>query len=260
MTAPIRTFAIGKLHASVYPNRADMGAAAAEKAAAILRATLAGKGCARLILANSPSQDELLAALTAAPGIDWGRVTLFHMDEFIGLPADHPASFRKYQQDHTLSRIRPAAFHGIRGEAEDPQGECARYAALLGEAPIDLVCMGIGENGHIALNDPPTADFNDPITVKIVDLDDACRRQQVHDGCFPDLDSVPRRAITLTCPALLSAGALVCVVPGRLKADAVSDALRAPVSTACPATILRTHPHASLFLDTNSAKFFLDYK
>ena len=242
-----------QLHVEIHPDRAAMGAAAAARAADILRAAIAAKGSARIIVASAPSQDELLAGLTAAPGIDWSKVTVFHMDEYVGLPAGHPATFRAYQEQHLLAKVQPAAFHGIRGEAADPQAECARYAALMGEAPIDLVCMGIGENGHIAFNDPPVADFGDPAAVKVVELDEACRRQQVNDGCFPDIASVPRFAISLTCPTLMSGETLVCVVPGPRKAAAVRATIQDPVSTACPATILRRHPDATLYLDEASA-------
>lgn len=246
-------FAVDRLHVVVHPDRNAMGRTAAEHAARMLRQAIRRQGEARIIVASAPSQDELIAGLAAAPGIDWSRVTVFHMDEYVGLPASDPASFRSYQQQHLLARVRPAAFHGIRGEAAEAAAECARYAALLAAAPIDLVCMGIGENGHIAFNDPPVADFDDPQVVKVVELDDDCRRQQVNDGCFADLDAVPRRAITLTCPALMSGRVLVCVVPGSRKAAAVSNALRAPVSTACPASILRRHHDATLYLDHASA-------
>jgi glucosamine-6-phosphate deaminase len=241
------------LNVEIHPDRASMGAAAAKRAASILRRAISDKGFARVILASAPSQDEVLAALTAAPELDWSRVTIFHMDEYVGLTGEDPASFRKYQSRHVLSQVHPAAFHGIRGEAPDVFEECLRYARLLAEAPIDLVCMGIGENGHIAFNDPPVADFQDTMAVKVVDLDDACRRQQVNDGCFPDFDAVPRQAITLTCPTLMSARALVCVVPGPRKAAAVKATLHDPVTTACPATILRHHPSAVLYLDSASA-------
>ena len=230
-----------------------MGAAAAERSAAILRQTIADKGSARIVLASAPSQDELLANFTAAENIDWGRVTIFHMDEYFGLNENHAASFRKYQTRHVLSRVQPLAFHGIRGEDLDPNAECQRYSLLLSEAPIDLVCMGIGENGHIAFNDPPVANFHDTLSVKVVDLDDACRRQQVNDGCFPDFDSVPRKAITLTCPMLMSAAHVVCVVPGPRKAQAVAATLGQSIGEACPATILRRHPDATLYLDRESA-------
>ena len=224
-----------------------MGARAGVDAAAAIRVC----GAARVILASAPSQNELLDALVGAD-VDWSRVTLFHMDEYAGLDAQHPASFRRYQRERVLDRIRPAAFHGLAGEA-DADAECARYAALLAEAPIDVVCLGIGENGHLAFNDPPVADFADPALVKVVALDEACRRQQVNDGCFAALDAVPRHALTLTIPALLRGGALFCAVPGPRKANAVRDALRGPISTACPASILRTHPHATLYLDADSA-------
>ena len=243
----------GLLKVEIHSNRAAMGAAAAVRASTILRQAIEANGRARVILASAPSQDELIAGLTSAPDIDWSKVTIFHMDEYIGLPAEHPASFRNYQRRHVLSRVRPAEFHGLRGESNDPVAEINRYTSLLGEAPIDLVCMGIGENGHIAFNDPPVADFRDPATVKVVVLDELCRQQQVNDGCFPDFDSVPREALTLTCPALMAGKAVVCVVPGPRKAAAVRSSLQDLVSTECPATILRSHPDAVLYLDDASA-------
>lgn len=242
-----------RLKVSVHPDRAFMGQAAGLAAAHVLRDAIARRGTARLIVASAPSQDETLAVLTRAEGVDWEKIAVFHMDEYIGLPDWHPATFRAYQKTNLLAKVRPACFHGIRGEAPDAEAECARYAALLAEAPIDLVCMGIGENGHIAFNDPPVADFQDPLAVKVVELDEACRRQQVNDGCFPDLDSVPRRAISLTCPTLMSARHLVCSVPGARKAEAVRATLTGPVATACPASILRTHASATLYLDNDSA-------
>lgn len=249
MSAP-RIF--GGLAVHVHPDRAAMGRAAAREAAEALRAALARQGVARLVLACAPSQDEMLAALAAEP-VDWARVTVFHMDEYVGLAAAHPASFRRYLHGHFLVRVRPAAFHGIAGEAADPAAECRRYAALLAAAPLDLVCLGIGENGHLAFNDPPVADFADPETVKPVELDEACRRQQVSDGCFPALADVPRRALTLTIPALLGARRLVATVPGQRKAAAVRAALHGPVTPVCPASILRTHPAAALHLDPAAA-------
>lgn len=248
-----KSFSVDQLKVKVFPDRASMGTAAALEAAEILRTVIQRQGAARIIVASAPSQNELIAGLVAAPEIDWRRVTVFHMDEYVGLPASHPAAFRNYQQQHLLARVTPAVFHGIRGEAAGPEAECARYAALLAEAPIDLVCMGIGENGHIAFNDPPVADFADPLKVKIVKLDEMCRQQQVNDGCFPNLESVPQRAITLTCPTLLSGRTLVCVVPGSRKAAAVAATLRGNISPACPASILRSHPAASLFVDAEAA-------
>lgn len=249
----MKTMTADRLRIEIHPDRTKMGNSAAARAADLLRAAVAAKGAARIIVASAPSQDELLAELTVAPGIDWTKVTVFHMDEYVGLGADHPSSFRAYQKQHLLAKVKPAAFHGIRGEAPRPQAECARYASLLAEAPIDLVCMGIGENGHIAFNDPPVANFSDPNLVNVVQLDEACRRQQVNDQCFPDFASVPTHALSLSCPALMAGKALVCVVPGPLKAAAVRAAVNDPVSTACPATILRRHPDATLFLDADSA-------
>ena len=248
-----KTFDVDRLHVRIFPNRTEMGAAAATEAAKTLRAAILKNGAARIIVASAPSQNELIAGLAAAPGIDWSRVTIFHMDEYVGLPATHPAAFRNYQQQHLLNRVTPAKFHGIRGESADPEAECARYSALLAEAPIDLVCMGIGENGHIAFNDPPVADFADPRKVKVVTLDEICRQQQVNDGCFPNFASVPRQAITLTCPVLMSGRALICVVPGPRKAAAVAATLHQPISTSCPGSILRRHSAATLFLDNDSA-------
>jgi len=247
-----RDFFIDRLHVQVAGDRARMGAAAGTLAAAILGETLRVSSSARVILASAPSQDELLATLTGA-SVDWGRVTIFHMDEYVGLSADHPASFRRYQRERFLSRVRPAAFHGIAGEAADAQAECERYAALLAEAPIDLVCLGIGENGHLAFNDPHVADFTDPHPVKLVELDQACRQQQVNDRAFSTIEAVPTHAITLTIPTLLAAHALVCAVPGPRKAQAVHDALRREISQACPASVLRTHANARLLLDEPSA-------
>ena len=241
-----------QLETIVHPNREEMGAAAGHAAAKILRDALFLKGSARIIVASAPSQDETLAKLTQEPGIQWENVTVFHMDEYVGLSDSHPASFRAYQKEHFLSKVAPKAFHGIRAESDDLEAEVARYTALMNESPIDLVCMGIGENGHIAFNDPPVADFEDPLTIKVVELDEACRHQQVNDGCFPDFDSVPTHALSLTCPALMSGSHLVITVPGELKAKAVGDALTGPISTDCPASILRTHSHAELHLDADS--------
>lgn len=247
-------FHVDRLRVCIAGTRAELGAAAGTSAAAEIGECINTRGMARVILASAPSQNELLDTLTRV-NIDWSRVTLFHMDEYAGLDARHPASFRLYQRERVLDRSRPAAFHGIAGEARDADAECARYAALLAEAPIDVVCLGIGENGHIAFNDPPVADFADPRAVKVVELDDACRRQQVNDGCFSTLNAVPRHAITLTIPALMRGRALFCAVPGPRKGKAVRDTLRGPISTACPASILRTHPNATLYLDTDSAAF-----
>ena len=241
-----------QLETIVHPNRSEMGASAGHAAAKILRDTLLQKGSARIIVASAPSQDETLAQLAQEPRIDWSKVTVFHMDEYVGLSISHPASFRAYQKEHFLSKVTPKVFHGIQAESADLEQEVARYTALMTESLIDLVCMGIGENGHIAFNDPPVADFNDPQTIKVVELDEACRQQQVNDGCFPDFDSVPTHALSLTCPALMSGKHLIITVPGKLKANAVRETLTGPITTTCPASILRTHPDAELHLDADS--------
>ncbi|MES2569105.1 MAG: glucosamine-6-phosphate deaminase [Verrucomicrobiota bacterium] len=251
----MKEFQVDNLHIHVHSTHAELGRRAAYEAAHALHAAITAKGAARIILASAPSQDEFLAALRGAPGVDWSRVTIFHLDEYIGLEASHPANFRTYLQHHLLDHIAAARFHGIRGEARDPEAECLRYAALLAEAPIDLVCLGIGENAHIAFNDPPVTDFEDPLAVKTVDLDEASRHQQVNDECFPDSNSVPLRAITLTVPTIMAAHRLIGVVPGLRKAAAVRAAVEDPISPLCPATILRTHPQAKLHLDSDSASY-----
>lgn len=232
-----------------------MGTAAAEKVHAEICRIVMNKGGARIIMACAPSQDDYYAALIplvrSAPDV-WRKVEVFHMDEYVGLAADAPQSFRNYLKKHFLDHVEVAAFHPIGGE-KDPATESARYEALLAAAPVDVISMGIGENGHIAFNDPPVADFKDPHLVKKVELDAICRQQQVNDGCFPDMDAVPTHALSLTLPVFAAAGMLVCIVPGERKAQAVKGTLFGPVGTECPATLLREHANAFLYLDANSA-------
>ncbi|MFD2647352.1 glucosamine-6-phosphate deaminase [Devosia albogilva] len=239
------------MNVHVYDTREMMGAAAAQEVAEALRAALKRQASVRMVFAAAPSQAQMLAALCASPDIDWGRVTAFHMDEYIGLAPDAPERFARWLDDNLFGRVPFAQVHRIRPEP-DPAGAAARYSELLAEAPIDFVCLGIGVNGHIAFNDPPVADFNDPMDVKIVTLDDECRQQQVDDECFATIDDVPEQAITLTVPRLLRAGRLFCVVPGRLKREAVRATLHDPISTKCPATILREHAACTLYLDAES--------
>jgi glucosamine-6-phosphate deaminase len=245
------SFQIDALRVKKFGSREDLDVCAAADAAEAITAAIEDKGEARIILASAPSQTGFLNELLSK-SIAWERVQIFHMDEYVGIDATHPASFRRYQQDHVLSKIKPAAFHGIRGESEDSHEECERYAQLLTEAPIDVVCAGIGENGHLAFNDPP-ADLEDPKLVKVVALDDACRQQQVNDGCFPNFDSVPRTALTLTVPALLSGQKIFVVVPGPRKANAVQRTLRGAIDGDCPASALRKHRDATLYIDLHSA-------
>jgi glucosamine-6-phosphate deaminase len=240
------------LEVIVHPDRAALGEAAASRVAESIRVACATRGDARVIFACAPSQDEFFAALVRK-SVAWERVTLFHMDEFVGLRAEHSQSFRHYLRTRLLDHIvTPQAVHLIHGEM-DPKHECARYSGLLTEKPIDLACLGIGENGHIALNDPPTANFKDPHRVKMVALDECCRQQQVHDGGFPSIDAVPTHALTVTVPVLLGAREISCVIPGERKAAAIHDTVMGPMSKECPASILRRHSHAVLHLDPTSA-------
>ena len=256
MSAP-RHLQAGRLAVEIHPDRAALGRAAGRAVARHLRELLARQGAARVIFACAPSQDEFLAALIAASrsaelGFDWAGVTAFHMDDYVGFAADHPQSFRRYLRTHLLDHVAVGAFHPLPAELP-PAVACARYAALLAAAPIDLICLGIGENGHLAFNDPPVADFADPARVKVVALDDACRRQQVNDGCFPTLADVPTHALTLTLPVFRDARRLSAHVPGPRKAAAVRATLQDPRGTACPATLLRDHPDATLYVDETAA-------
>jgi len=225
-----------------------MGAAAARAVAQELKQRLARQDRVRMVFAAAPSQLEFLAALVAQTDIDWSRVTAFHMDEYIGLAADSPARFSHFLDVHLFDKVKPGQVHRIR-PAPDPRQCCEHYAQRLADWPLDVVCLGIGENGHLVFNDPPVADFADPLRVKIVTLDETCRQQQVNDGCFPTLASVPSQAITLTIPALLSADRLFCIVPGARKTQALQALRHAPLSTDWPATSLREHPHCVLYTD-----------
>jgi glucosamine-6-phosphate deaminase len=243
----------GRLQVQVYPSRPMMGLAAARTVAQALRDLLARDGRAAVIFASAPSQNEFLAALRDEPGIDWPKLTAFHLDEYVGIAPDHPASFRRFLVDRLFSHVKVAAFHGLDGQAGDLAAECARYTALLRREAPALAILGIGENGHLAFIDPPVCDFAEPGDVRVVELDAPCRRQQVNDGCFPSLDEVPRTALSLTVPFLMRVPRAVAIVPGPAKRAAIRDALQGPVTTACPASILRRHRDATLFLDEDSA-------
>lgn len=238
-----------RLHVFVHATRPEMGAAAAREAAGVLREAVARQGTARVIFASAASQNEFLAFLKTAPGIDWSRVTAFHMDEYIGPDVPRAQRFGPFLHDRLFDAVRPGTVHYLDGAAPDPAAECARYAALLREAPVDLCCLGIGETGHLAFNDPPVADFADPEWVKVVEIDEVSRVQQVHDGAFARVEDVPRTAFTLTLPALLTARRLITIVPGPTKSEVVRRTLTDPISLDCPATILRQIPRATLYLD-----------
>jgi glucosamine-6-phosphate deaminase len=244
---------VDTLRVRVFPDPRALAAAAAADASAHLRDAIAARGVAHAMFATGNSQFEFLDALVLDDTIDWTSVIGFHMDEYVGIGANHPASFRRYLRERLVERVPFAAFHFLEGDAVDVDAECERYSTLLRDHPLDLCCLGIGENGHLAFNDPPVADFDDPLDVKVVELDEACRRQQVGEGHFPDIPTVPTHAITVTIPALLRASTVLAIVPEARKAEPVRRTLEGPISTACPATILRRQRHATLYLDVDSA-------
>jgi len=250
----VRKLQIDNMLVRVYQDRRQMGIAAAMYIAEKMRELIAEKSNIRMIFAAAPSQDETLAALIEQPNVNWSKVTAFHMDEYLGLPPEAPQRFGRYLAERLFAKVPFAKVHYIDPKAVDPRQDCDRYSALLHQSVIDIVCMGIGENGHIAFNDPGVADAEEPQWVKTVQLDDKSRLQQVHDGCFNSLDAVPRQAITLTVPALMAAHYLYCMVPGPRKADAVTRTITGVVDvTACPATAMRRHPNVMLFLDQDSS-------
>lgn len=231
--------------------RAEMGRQAGSDIAAAFRKDLQEKTHLRIVLAAAPSQSEMLSALITEPDIDWSRITAFHMDEYIGLPSAAPQRFGNWLRKAILDRVPLAGYHLIE-PGEDPAAACQRYADKLAEAPIDFVLLGIGTNGHLAFNDPP-ADFHDPLAVKEVELDEVCRQQQVDDDCFATIADVPRKAISLTVPTLLSGERLFCCAPGVHKSKAVKAMVEYPISGEWPATALRAHPHCTVYLDRESS-------
>jgi len=249
----IATHSYGNACIQIYASEEALGVAAAKQTADLIRAVIAQSGRARIVVATGNSQLALIGALVRQEAIDWKSVDVFHMDEYVGISRNHPASFRYWIRTRVEEKVRPGSMEYIEGDASDLDAEMARYARLLAAGPIDLAFVGIGENGHIAFNDPAVADFEDPLMVKRVVLDEACRRQQVGEGHFKDVDAVPREAITLTCPALFRAQAWVCSVPDARKAVAVRSALEGPISTACPGSLVRRHPNTTVYLDTHSA-------
>ncbi len=249
-----RNFQADKLNVYVYESRAKMANAAAAVIAAEIRRAIQERGRASVILASAPSQNEFLASLADAPDIDWSRVTAFHLDEYLGMDEHAPQSFRRFLIDRLVNKVPIGAFHGLRGDAPDGSQEAERYAGLLQENPPDFAVLGIGENGHLAFIDPPFCDFNDPKSVKVVELDEVCRNQQVNDGAFGTLAEVPRNALSLTIPTLMARPRLFAIAPGPAKRQAIKNTVEGPVSTQCPASILRTHADAHLFIDTVSAE------
>lgn len=248
-----RHLQIESLRVEIHPTREAAGAAAAQAAAEALRGLEKTRNEIAVIFATGSSQFSTLATLTQMEGLPWYRIRGFHMDEYIGIAADHRASFRRYLRERLTSKVAMKEFYEIDGSALDPGRTAADYATWLRAADPQLCLLGIGENGHLAFNDPPAANFADPLDAKIVPLDDACKQQQVAEGWFATLADVPQTAITLTIPALMRVPRLIASVPGPRKAAIVRRTVTEPISTACPATILRMHPGATLYLDAESA-------
>ncbi|HLP92299.1 MAG TPA: glucosamine-6-phosphate deaminase [Nostocaceae cyanobacterium] len=253
MPAATKSFHVDELSVQIYNSEAEMAQDAAEIAHRYLCDLLQYRKNVAVVLATGNSQLEFLDALIALGGIDWHRVILFHLDEYLGISAEHPASFRYYLRERVEKRVLPQVFHYLEGDTLEPVAECDRYSQLLQAQQIDLCCLGIGDNGHLAFNDPPVAHFQDPLMVKLVKLDDVNRQQQVKTGYFPSLEQVPQYAFTVTIPLICQAKKIICLAPNTRKAQIVQEMLQGAITSNCPATILRQQPQATLFLDINSA-------
>ncbi len=251
--AIIKQGKVDKLDYIAFETRTEMGEYSAKEAAKEINRQIAEKGEINMIFAAAPSQNDFLKALIADTSIDWTKIHAFHMDEYIGLAADAPQGFGNFLKNAIFGRVPFASVDYIDCTAKDPEAECERYSALLNANKCDIIIMGIGENGHIAFNDPHVADFNDKKTVKVVSLDETCRMQQVNDGCFASIDDVPKFALTLTIPTLVAAESVFCIVPAKTKANAVKRTLCGDINEECPATILRRHDNATLYLDNDSS-------
>jgi glucosamine-6-phosphate deaminase len=249
----LQEFRKDKLLVEIFDTRDEMGKKAASDAGKVIKALLAKKPEINMIFAAAPSQDDFLKYLAADKDIDFTRINAYHMDEYIGLDHDAPQGFGNYLKEHIFGICPFKTVHYLNGQASDPQAECRRYSDMLGKVHIDIVCMGIGENGHIAFNDPRNADLNDPKSVKTVALDDVCRQQQVNDGCFDAFGEVPKMAMTLTVSMLMSADYHFCMVPTDRKAKAAKRMIEGEISAECPASVLRRAPHATLYLDGPAA-------
>ncbi len=254
----VQNYQVDKLRIEIHPTHEAAGAAAAQAAADALIDIAKRRESLAVIFATGASQLDALRALTAISGLPWSQVRGFHMDEYVGIPADHPASFRRYLRENLTQKVRMQEFFEIDGTASDPEQACKDYAIKLRSADPQLCLLGIGENGHLAFNDPGVADFNDPVDMKVVQLDSACRQQQAAEGWFKSFQDVPEWAMTLTIPALFRVPTLIASVPGPRKAAIVRRALEDSISTACPATLLRTHPDATVYLDRESSAQVMD--
>lgn len=253
----IQSFTAGKLQVEIWENRQALGLAAAEDAAACFQKIIEEKGECHAIFAAAPSQNEFLAALAADSRIDWSKVHAYHMDEYIGLDPKAPQGFGNFLRRAIFEKVPFASVSYLDGCAENVEAEAARYETLLKKCPPDIVLMGIGENGHIAFNDPHVAHFDDVALVKRVMLDERCRQQQVNDGCFANIDEVPTHALTLTIPALMQGRYVFCMVPAATKAEAVGKTVKGEIRETVPATILRLHSQAILYVDQDSGKELL---
>ena len=240
------------MNVAIFDSRLQLAQAAADEAADIIRQAIAERGQVHLVAATGASQFEFLEALVREPKIDWKQTVFFHLDEYVGMRASHPASFRRYLQERIVDRVQPGAFHFLNGDSSDPMAECRRIGDLISRHPIDAAFVGIGENGHLAFNDPP-ADFETEEPYLVVDLDEECRKQQVGEGWFSTLDEVPRQAISMSIRQILKARHVICVVPERRKARAVRDCLDLETSPMRPASILQQHPSTTIYLDNESA-------
>ena len=247
-----------KLKVKIFNTREEMGKAAGEAAVAKIRELIAQKGEVNMIFAAAPSQNETLATLVNAKGINWSKVNAFHMDEYIGLSQAAPQGFGNFLKECIFDNLPFKSVNYIYAEGETAEETCERYTKLIKEHPIDIVCLGIGENGHIAFNDPWVADFNDKEVIKKVELDEVCRQQQVNDGCFAKLSDVPKFALTLTVPTLFNADYLFCTVPAKTKADAVYKTVHNEINEELPATIMRKHENAIMYCDSDSGAKLLE--
>jgi len=237
----------------IFETKQEMSKAAAKEAVRILTSTIKEKGEAVFIAATGASQFEFLKNLTSMPSIDWSKTIMFHLDEYIGIPETHPASFRKYLKEKLIDKVNPGSVYLIKGDSGDPELECERIGKIIGQKEVDVAFVGIGENGHLAFNDPP-ANFDTEKPYLVVELDESCKRQQLSEGWFKSVDEVPRRAISMSIKQIMKSKNIICTVPDSRKEQAVKDCLEGDISPYHPASILRKHRNAFLFLDKDSAK------
>jgi len=253
MSTAKKFFRVDDLWVQIYQSEAELAQDVAGIAQKHLQHTLQQQHTAAVLLATGNSQIKFLDALMTLGGVDWSRITLFHLDEYLGISADHSASFRRYLLERVQKRVNPKVFHYIEGDTMQPLAECDRYTKLLQAQPIDLCCLGVGENGHLAFNDPAVADFHDSYMMKLVKMDTVNRLQQVNTGHFSNLENVPQYAFTVTIPMISSAKKILCLAPEKRKAKVVREMLQGAITPDFPASFLRTQPQATLFLDVDSA-------